>query len=73
MRHIFSAKNAQLLFCTIAIAICSSNISLRAQVTSGTIYGTVKDNTGAVVPNAAVTVRGTQIGITRTTTIFTVR
>lgn len=68
MGHILNGRATRAVFCIIAIAICLGGASLFAQVTSGTIYGTVKDNTGAVVPNAAVTVRGTQIGITRTAT-----
>src|SRR5437667_4580002 len=41
---------------------------LMAQVTSGTIFGSVKDPSGAVVPNASITVRAPDIGVTRTTT-----
>ena len=39
-----------------------------AQVTSGTIYGRVKDASGAVVSNATVTVRSSEIGAERTVT-----
>ena len=37
-----------------------------AQVTTGTILGTVSDSTGAVIPGATVTVRNVETGITRT-------
>lgn len=37
-----------------------------AQVTSGTMFGVVKDPTGAVVPGATVTVHSEAIGVTRT-------
>ena len=39
-----------------------------AQVTTGTILGTVRDSTGGVVPAATVTVRNVQTGISRTVT-----
>ncbi|MBI3895040.1 MAG: TonB-dependent receptor [Acidobacteria bacterium] len=39
-----------------------------AQVTTGTILGTVSDSTGAVIPGANVVVRNVDTGITRTVT-----
>ncbi len=39
-----------------------------AQVTSGTITGEVKDPSGAVIPNANVTVNAPEIGVTRNVT-----
>src|SRR5262245_59852873 len=36
------------------------------QVTSGTIFGTVKDQSGAVVPNASVIVNNGATGVSRT-------
>src|SRR5258708_17264420 len=51
-----------------AFFLCLSCSPLMAQVTSGTIFGSVKDPSGAVVPNASVTVRAPEIGVTRTTT-----
>ena len=36
----------------------------RAQVDEGSIFGTVTDSTGAVVPNASVTVTNTDVGLT---------
>ncbi len=38
----------------------------RGQVTSGTIFGTVKDQSGAVVANAAVTVSDAATAVSRT-------
>lgn len=67
MGYFFGGRSTCLWLRVFVMAVCLSAASLFAQITSGTIYGTVKDNTGAVVPNAEVTVRGTQIGITRTT------
>ncbi len=37
-----------------------------AQTTTGSIYGTVTDQSGAVIPNAAITVRNDQTGETHT-------
>lgn len=51
-----------------AFFLCLSCSPLLAQVTSGTIFGSVKDPSGAVVPNASITVRAADIGVTRTTT-----
>ena len=39
-----------------------------AQVTTGTISGTVGDSTGAVIPGASITVRNVETGITREAT-----
>ena len=43
-------------------------LTARAQITSGTISGTVKDSTGAVVPGAKVVVLNEETGISRTAT-----
>jgi len=40
----------------------------RAQVTSGTIFGSVTDQTGAVIPNATITATEPAKGVTRTAT-----
>ena len=39
-----------------------------AQITTGTISGTVSDSTGAVIPGAAITIRNTDTGISRSVT-----
>lgn len=51
-----------------AILLCLSCAPLLAQVTSGTISGTVKDATGAVVSDASVTISNPANGLTRTVT-----
>lgn len=53
-------RTATIFFTCSVAAICfclfSPQANLRAQVTTATIYGTVTDSTGAVVPNANVTI-----------------
>ena len=51
-----------------AFILCLSCTTLLAQVTSGTISGTVKDATGAVVPGASVTISNPANGLVRTVT-----
>lgn len=50
---------------TIALIVCLGHATLFAQVTSGTIFGSVKDQTGAVVSSATVTVNNPNTGIAR--------
>lgn len=50
----------------VLVAIIFSVTNLRAQVDTGTILGTVKDQTGAVVPNASVTLTNKETGHTST-------
>lgn len=53
----------------IAAAIaCLACAPLLAQVTSGTIFGAVKDSTGAMIQDATVTIANPANGITRTVT-----
>jgi hypothetical protein len=66
MSAIFNSRIAR--FFLIVLALCISSTALIAQVTSGTIFGSVKDASGAVIPNANITVRGGQIGVVRATT-----
>lgn len=54
------------ILCLFILLLCS--ITSVAQVTSGTIFGSVKDSSGAVIPNATVVVQSGAIGVTRTTT-----
>ena len=49
------------------LVFLASQVTL-AQVTTGTIMGTVSDSTGAVIPGASVTVRNVETGITREAT-----
>lgn len=46
----------------------SGSAFLQAQVDAGTIRGTIRDNTGAVIPGAAVTVRDEGTSFSQTTT-----
>jgi len=57
-----------LMIALIAAVACLSCAPLLAQVTSGTIFGTVKDPTGAMIKDASVTIANPENGITRTVT-----
>ncbi|MBI4479255.1 MAG: TonB-dependent receptor [Acidobacteria bacterium] len=50
------------------VAVVAGEGALAAQLTSGTITGTVKDQSGAVLPSATITATNTETGITRNTT-----
>ena len=52
----------------LAITLLVFAAALDAQVDTGTILGTIRDNTGAVVPGASVTVRNEGTSFTQTTT-----
>ena len=54
-----------LLFATLFLL---STLPLAAQTATGTILGTVSDETGAVIPNAAVTITNKETSAARTTT-----
>jgi hypothetical protein len=66
----FSKSNLQFFGCSIMAAIffCLACASLAAQVTSGSIFGRVKDASGAYISGATVTVRSPENGATRTVT-----
>lgn len=49
------------------LCLCFSAVTLMAQVTTGTILGTVKDSTGAAIKDAQITVSSPSIGVTRAT------
>jgi hypothetical protein len=51
-----------------AVIACLTSAPLRAQVTSGTIFGTVKDPSGAMIKDASVTITNPANGITRQVT-----
>ena len=62
-RRLESGLIALALFCLLLLGTTSS---ARAQVDEGSLSGTVTDSTGAVVPNAQVTVKNTDVGLTLT-------
>ena len=64
---IFSRHCPKIALIAVAIA-CFTVAPLLAQVTSGTIFGTVKDSSGAMVKDASVTIANPGNGITRTVT-----
>ena len=50
----------------LVLVFLASQVTL-AQMTTGTILGTVSDSTGAVIPGANLTARNVETGLTRTT------
>ncbi len=66
---IVTIARRSLMIALIAAAIaCLTCAPLLAQVTSGTIFGTVKDPSGAMVQDATVTISNPSNGLTRTVT-----
>ncbi|MBI4458891.1 MAG: TonB-dependent receptor, partial [Acidobacteria bacterium] len=55
----------QLLKILVVCLLAGQTVAL-AQVTTGTILGTVADPTGAVIPGSTITIRNVETGITRT-------
>ena len=55
---------ANILFAVLIAAVSRAGV---AQTTTGSIYGSVTDNTGGVLPKAAVTVTNVQTGLIHTT------
>ena len=52
----------------LVILLGAYSLSAFAQVTSGTILGSVQDTSGAIVPGATITAIAPDLGITRTVT-----
>jgi hypothetical protein len=49
-----------------AFTTCLLALPLAAQISQATLSGTVRDSTGAVIPNAAVEIRNLATNFTRT-------
>ncbi|MBZ5666259.1 MAG: carboxypeptidase regulatory-like domain-containing protein [Acidobacteriia bacterium] len=65
-RVVTNASHSLMIALIAAVIACLTCAPLLAQVTSGTIFGTVTDPTGAVVKDATVTITNPANGLTRT-------
>ena len=65
---ILRAHRVLLLLAVFILGIPSAQRVAHGQTTTGSIYGTVSDNSGAVVPGVSVTVTNTQTGTKKVTT-----
>jgi hypothetical protein len=52
----------------VALLLFGCSVIAAGQVTSGSIFGSVQDPTGAIIPGATITATAPSIGITRTST-----
>ena len=59
------SKNLRFITLMLSLVLCLT-ASAFGQETGGEIQGTIKDPTGAVVPNFTVTIKGVDVGINRT-------
>ena len=67
--RVVTLASRSLMIALIAVAIaCLTCVPLLAQVTSGTIFGAVKDPTGAMIKDASVTIANRANGVMRTVT-----
>jgi hypothetical protein len=57
----------RLVQATMAIVVLACGISVHAQVTTGSVRGVVKDQTGAVIPGATVTITDPNTKVSQTT------
>ena len=64
MTHTYNSR-LRLLGCIVVTAVCCL-ANVFAQATEGSILGTIFDPAGLPVPNATVTIKGTNTGLTRT-------
>src|SRR5580765_4268335 len=61
-----TSKTLGASFLALTLIFCATHINLQAQVTGGTISGTVVDASGRVIPNCSIVITNTATGITRT-------
>lgn len=62
MKERNSRQYGPILHLLVFVAMACTSMALNAQSTTGSVYGTVADTTGAVVPGAHVTVKETATG-----------
>jgi hypothetical protein len=68
MNNRFVIRKVAVMLVMVAALMLAGVAQLYGQAADGNLVGTVTDPTGAVVPNATVTITGTATGVTHTTT-----
>jgi hypothetical protein len=64
MKKVFDSQVGFVLVSTLLL-LAFSTLTSQAQITRGTISGTVRDENGAVVPGAQITITSTGSSLTR--------
>src|SRR5258706_9221568 len=62
------SKTLSAVILALTLIVCATQTNLQAQVTGGTISGTVVDTTGRLIPNCSIVITNTATGITRNLT-----
>ena len=68
LNHLCSARTRWFSICMTMLLLAGISLSVSGQTIVGRISGTVKDESGAVIPNANVTATNKATGLARTAT-----
>lgn len=68
LNHLYSARTRWFSVCITMLLLAGISLSVSGQTIVGRISGTVKDESGAVIPNASITATNKATGLARTAT-----